>query len=106
MRGHSVLTRGTSIAFIADDLGYSFVKEIDSASNQITRFGDFADPLRRLGWRDLESCPACNARNLTPRYDQATVEEVGCVVFDEHDFQPTANGWELTTTGISKEQSA
>ena len=103
-RGHSVLTRGGRFAFIPDDLGYAFLEHIDRAHNPITRLGDFADPLRRLGWRDLESCPACNARNLAPRYDPSTTEEVACIFFDEHDFQPTANGWELTTTGNAKEQ--
>jgi hypothetical protein len=101
-----VLTRAGRFAFIPDDLGYSFIEQLDRNPDRIVRLGDFSDPLRELGWRDIELCPACKSHKLAGRYDRATEQKVECAYFDEHDFEPTNNGWRLTNAGHAKELCA
>lgn len=98
-RGHAVLVHGEHVAFIPDDLLYSFPEHVGLGH-------DFAAPLIALGWRPMESCPECGATDLTATYDQRSMQEVPFIPFDEHDFRPTTNGWTLTPRAHDKISNA
>lgn len=88
-------------------LGYAFVEALDRAAglDPVRRLGCFSEPLRRLGRRDLEACPACG-EPVTPRYEPSASEIVPCTCFDAPDFEAAAVGWELTAAGREKERLA
>jgi hypothetical protein len=87
-RGHAVLVSGERVAFIPDDLLYAFPEHVG--------LGDPAEPLLVLGWRHMESCPSCGARDFVGAYDQRTTQDVPFIPFDDQDFLPTAQGWTLS----------
>ena len=98
-RGHSVLISGERVAFLPDDLLYSFPDQIDLGH-------DPAESLIALGWRHMESCPSCGARDFVGRYDQQTAQEVAFIPFDEQDFIPTVDGWTLSQRAHDKIRNA
>jgi hypothetical protein len=98
-RGHAVLVSGERVAFIPDDLLYAFPEQVGLGH-------DFAAPLVKLGWRHMESCPACGAADFVGAYDQRTMQEVPFIPLDEHDFIPTASGWTLSERANDKIRNA
>lgn len=93
-RGHSLLTKNAQILFVADDLAYCF----PDADNH-----EYVQLFREEGWRDLESCPKCGSRNLSPpACDQQSVAEVDCIHIDEHDLVEEDGAWSLTESGREK----
>ena len=73
-RGHAVLVNGERVAFIPDDLLYCFPEHIDLGH-------DPAEALLVLGWRHMELCPACGARDFVAAYDQRTMRDVAFIPF-------------------------
>jgi hypothetical protein len=94
-RGHEVLVHDDRIVCIPDDLIYAFPIEAGRVDSP-------GSPLRALGWRDLETCPACSAADFVAKYDRRTMREVPCAILDEHDVVPSEEGWQLTDRGRQK----
>jgi hypothetical protein len=94
-RGHAVLVSGERVAFIPDDLLYAFPEHVSLGH-------DFAALLVALGWRHMESCPACGTADFVGAYNQQAMVEVPFIQFDENDFIPTATGWTLSERANDK----
>lgn len=102
-RGHGVLVRDSTIAFVPDDLLYAFAEQIRKLPDDPhLQLSDPSDCLRSEGWRDLESCPRCGAVDFEAKFDQLSMTLVPCIAFDANDFQLCDRMWVLTAAGRAK----
>lgn len=99
-RGHGVLSRDGIIAFVPDDLLYAFADQISSDPSRPP--GDPADLLRAHGWRDIEQCPSCGARDFVGKFDQSLMIDIECLEFNSEDFSLNNNVWKFTPLGEKK----